>query len=59
MTDESQQLLDVIQRILERQSPLDLIDIYQRVRQTEHLDLSRFTSQDLRHAFEIDLPACE
>lgn len=39
MTDESQQLLDVIQRILERQSPLDLSDIYQRVRQTEHLDL--------------------
>ncbi|AHA28640.1 MULTISPECIES: hypothetical protein [Exiguobacterium] len=45
MTDESQQLLDVIQRILERQSPLDLVDIYQRVRQTEHLDLSRFTSE--------------
>jgi putative restriction endonuclease len=45
MTDASQQLIDAIQKILERQSPLDLINIYQRVRQIEHLDLSRFTSE--------------
>jgi len=45
MTDESKELLDAIQQILERQSPLDLVDIYQRVRQAEHLDLSRFISE--------------